>query len=347
MQKSGITLILFIFFISIIGSLNAQNYTKGDYLVMFYNVENLFDTTNAPDKNDAEFTPDGENNWTQQRYLKKVKDLAKVIDAVGEDQPADLIGLAEVENRDVLEKLVNHKTLNSYNYGIIHFESPDERGIDVALLYRKSTIKKTSAEKIRVNFILDPKDKTRDILYAKVRLNQEMLHVFVNHWKSRGGGVTETAPKRMRSATIVREKIDSIFKENPNANIITMGDLNDEPENLSVKRILNANGDTEKNSYSLFNMSWQPYQEGLGTYHYWKDNEWNMLDQIIISRPLLDKNTSGLKVTEKEQGIFKPNWLLHENEDGKKVPDKTFGRNYYGGYSDHLPVYMFINNTND
>ncbi|MFW6020437.1 MAG: endonuclease/exonuclease/phosphatase family protein [Bacteroidales bacterium] len=344
MNKSGIIYFILVVIIHLNGTLNAQNYKQGDYLVMFYNVENLFDTINDPNKNDKEFTPEGRKNWTHQRYLKKTEDIAKVIDAVGGDQPADLIGLAEIENRDVLERLVNHKTLSQYNYGIIHFESPDERGIDVALLYRKSTISKKFAEKIRVDFPWDPKDKTRDILYARLHLEQHALHVFVNHWSSRGGGVDKTAPKRMRSAALLREKVDKILGDNPDANIVVMGDLNDEPENLSVKRVLYATGNNGSKGTSLFNMSWEPYQKGRGTYHYWRDNEWNMLDQMIISRALLKK--SGLKVTENLQGIFRPDWILHKNENGTKVPDKTFGKNYYGGYSDHLPVYFYINRIN-
>ena len=347
MNKSGIIYIILVVILSFNGSLNAQDYKQGDYLVMFYNVENLFDTINAPNKNDKEFTPDGRKNWTHQRYSKKVRDIAKVIDAIGGDQPADLIGLAEIENREVLERLVEHKTLSSYGYEIIHFESPDERGIDVALLYRESTIKKLSAEKIKVEFPWDPKDKTRDILYAKVHLDKQPLHVFVNHWSSRGGGVGKTAPKRMRSAALVRKEVDKILDTNPKANIVVMGDLNDEPENLSVKRILYANEKKESECKSLYNMSWEPYKKGLGTYHYWRNNEWNMIDQVIISRSLLNKKYSGLKVTENVQGIFKPDWILHKNEDGVKVPDKTFGRNYYGGYSDHLPVYIYIDRGND
>ncbi|MGM0613715.1 MAG: endonuclease/exonuclease/phosphatase family protein, partial [Bacteroidota bacterium] len=346
MKKYGIICFILVITISF-RPLSAQSYEKGDYLVMFYNVENLFDTINAPDKNDKEFTPDGRKNWTHERYSKKVKDIAKVIDAVGGEQPADLIGLAEIENREVLERLVEHKTLSPYGYKIIHFESPDERGIDVALLYRKSTISKKSAEKIKVDFPWDPDDKTRDILYAKVHLDQQLLHVFVNHWSSRGGGVGKTAPKRMRSAALVREEVDKILASNPEANIVVMGDLNDEPENLSVKRILYSNGNADSKCESLFNMSWEPYKNGLGTYHYWRDNEWNMIDQMIISRSLLPEKSNGLVVTEKVQGIFKPDWLLHKNEKGVKVPDKTFGRNYYGGYSDHLPVFLYINKVNN
>jgi predicted extracellular nuclease len=320
----------------------AQDKEKGEYLLMFYNVENLFDTIDNPNKRDEDFSPEGRKQWGQKRYEKKLNDLAKVIDAVGGKRHADIIGLCEVENRTVVEALANHELLKSADYQIIHFESPDERGIDVALLFRKATVQKSYAENILTRFAWDSEDKTRDILYAKLHLSDKDLHVFVNHWSSRGGGLEKTAPKRMRSAALVRSKIDSIQAKDEDPYIVVMGDMNDEPENLSVQRILYANGSIDGCSESLYNMAWIPYKRGEGTYHYWRENKWNMLDQIIVSRNLIMQD-SGLKVTTKEQKIFKPDWLLHENEDGIKVPDKTFGKGYYGGFSDHLPVYIYLN----
>lgn len=318
----------------------AQTHQKGEYLVMFYNVENLFDTIDSPDTHDEEFTPEGRKSWTRDRYEKKINDIAKVIDAVGGEAAADIIGLCEVENRRVLDDLVNHDLLKEYSYSVIHHDSPDERGIDVALLFRKSVATKLYVDNIQVDFAWDKDDNTRDILYAKLKLNEGPLHLFVNHWSSRGGGVEYSSPKRIRSAALVREYVDSIQNTEPDADIIVMGDLNDEPHNISVERVLFASGREDYCEDALFNLADSPVFEGKGTYHYWRENKWNMLDQIIISRSLLDEY--GLKVTENHQGIFKPEWILYENEDGSKVPSKTFGKGYYGGYSDHLPVYIYL-----
>lgn len=341
-----------LFIIFIIGALISQSCSQtnnkqnnAEYLIMFYNVENLFDTIDHPEKRDDDFTPEGRKEWTTKRFNKKINDLAKVIDAVGDKKPADLIGLAEIENRLVLEELIAHKLLRNQGYQIIHFESPDERGIDVALLYRESRVKKAFAEKIYVDFAWDKDDKTRDILYAKVLIKKEPLHIFVNHWSSRGGGREKTEPKRIKSAELLRNKIDSIKNENPNASVIVMGDLNDEPENISIKRVLYANGNKNGCNSSLYNLAWEESLKGKGTYHYWRENEWNMLDQIIVSRNLISDQNDLLSVRSKSQEIFSPKWLMYKNEDNILVPSKTFGKNYYGGYSDHLPVYIYLNVT--
>ncbi|MFO8086251.1 MAG: endonuclease/exonuclease/phosphatase family protein [Bacteroidales bacterium] len=344
MKKIIRPLVIALFFSGIMQSCShAQVPEKGDYLIAFYNVENLFDTINDPDKRDDDFTPQGRKKWTSKRYNKKIHDIAKVIHALGDDQKADIVGLAEVENRAVLEALIQHPLLKEHEFSIIHFESPDERGIDVALLYRNARIKKITAENIFVRYPWDIDDRTRDILYAKLSINNQPIHVFVNHWSSRGGGRAQSEPKRVEAARILRAKIDSLKKTEPAAAIIVMGDMNDEPNNISVKRVLYANGKQNENTNSLYNMSWDSFNKGKGSYHYWKTNEWNMLDQIMVSRSLLNEDNSPLHVSDPNQGIFKPGWLLYKNEDGSLTPSKTYGRHYYGGYSDHLPVYFYIN----
>lgn len=321
---------------------SAQNCPKGSFLVMFYNVENLFDTVDVSGKYDEEFTPDGENQWNTKRYRQKVNDLSKVISQIGGKKPADLVGLAEIENRNVLKALNQNKNLQNVDYGIVHFESPDERGIDVALLYRETTVNILYKNNLFVDFAWDPDDRTRDVLYVKLQANeQDTMHVFVNHWSSRGGGVEATAPKRIRSATIVRKQIDSLKQVNPKAKIIVMGDLNDNPDNISVRRVLDANGIIDYTGNSLYNLAWKPYKRGEGSYHYWREDEWNMLDQMIVSRSVLHSNQD-LELVNKEQCIFRPEWILYENDDGTKVPSKTYGRSYYGGISDHLPVYFYL-----
>lgn len=324
-------------------AINAQSCKKGSFLVMFYNVENLFDTLNVSGKSDKEFTPEGSSNWTSERYWKKIGDISKVIDQVGEQKTADIVGLAEVENRRVLEDLIDTKPLKKKDYAIVHHESHDERGIDVAMLYNSSTVKILHKENIFVDFAWDVDDRTRDILYVKLLADEkDTLHMFVNHWKSRGGGVEATAPKRIRSADIARQYIDSLFNVNTQSKIILMGDLNDNPDNTSVRRVLDANGVFDQDGTSLYNLAWKPYKRGEGSYHYWREDTWNMFDQLIISRALLRDTTSGLKAVNEEQCIFKREWILHEEDDGDKVPSKTYGKEYYGGVSDHLPVYFYL-----
>ena len=201
-----------------------------DYLrLMFYNVENFFDTVDDPKTNDNDFTPDGSMRWTQSRYIEKRNNIFRVITHVGEWDPPAIVGLCEIENRSVLDDLAKNTPLAKYPYRIVHKESPDPRGIDVALFYRSDYLKCIAQQFIRVRFA-DNRKRTRDILYATLcTAKDDTLHVFVNHFPSRVGGQRQSDPSRMLAASLIRQKVDSIFSRNALANIIVTGDMNDAP----------------------------------------------------------------------------------------------------------------------
>jgi len=311
--------------------------TQGNYRMAFYNVENLFDLVNAPDKADDEFTPEGKKEWTAERYQKKLNDLAKVIETMG--YPA-IIGLCEVENELVLKDLTQRTSLKNYGYKIVHYESPDFRGIDVALIYMESLFEVQKSKVISINF---PKEivedyTTRDILQVSGTFRgKETLHIFVNHWPSRRGGLTESEPKRVYVSTQLRKATNQIFENDPKANIIITGDFNDEPDNNSVRYTLNALPTTEPlSSQQLYNCSYTQDQTGAGSYNY--RGNWNMLDQFIVSTTLLD---GSCKLQAQEAQTFQQDWMMYQDKKNGATPNKTYGGpNYYGGYSDHLPVYL-------
>ena len=299
----------------------------------FYNVENLFDIYDDPNTRDEEFTPTGKKNWTAERYQKKLDQLSTVVMDL---EFPDILGVCEVENSKVLQDWTTNQKMADKNYHLVHFDSPDKRGIDNGLLYRKENFTVLEKEFIRIDF---PKEvvedyTTRDILYVKGKYHDDVLHVFINHWPSRRGGVQESEPKRVYVASQLRKKTDDIFANNLDANILIMGDLNDETDNKSVAQILGAGAPNLDDQQYLYNFT-QPMDEaGAGSYRY-KAN-WNMLDQIIVSPNL----TSG-KLRAVKAHIFQPEYLNYVDKKYGKRPNKTYGGpNYYGGYSDHYPVYL-------
>jgi len=308
-------------------------------LLVEYNVENLFDIVDDPAKSDEDFTPQGKNQWTEERYQKKLSDISKVIYSVRERAP-ELIALIEIENKTVLEALLKTEQLNK-NYAIVHQESPDSRGIDVALIYNTDKFKELSHQAIRVFSPDDTKFLTRDILYTKLLVKKkDTLHLFVNHWPSRRGGEEDSEAKRVLAATILRAKVDSLQSKNPDAKILITGDMNDEPANKSMLEVLKANNAKENSAKTeLYNLMYDKKAQGEGTYLY-KDN-WNMLDNVIVSQSFF-KNNGGVSCNYNSAEIFKPDWILFENQKTKiKSPSRTYGGpNYYGGYSDHLPLYL-------
>ncbi len=322
---------------AIIGTFAEFGYNKKRNLtVAFYNVENLFDTKNTPGGNDAEFTPDGKNKWTEERYLKKLDDISKVLATINKNELPEIIGLCEIENREVLDDLVRTKLLSSGKYKIEQFESPDFRGIDCALLYRPDEFEVIKSLPIKVVFDDDLKFTTRDILYVKGETNNgEEFHIFVNHWPSRIGGLEQTEPKRVAVASLLKSKIDSVQNSNPNANILIMGDMNDEPSNKSINEVLQAQSPEVENA-AMVNLMYPIHKNKLGSYNY--QGNWNMLDNIIVSSNLLDNK--GFKCKEMQGFVFHEQWMEYENK-GEMSPNRTYGGpNYYGGVSDHFPVYI-------
>lgn len=306
---------------------------------MFYNVENLFDTKNDQEKNDDEFLPDGNRRWTSTRFFQKINHISQVIVAAGEGAYPSVIGLSEIENQDVMESLLFHTPLGKLDYQIIHKESPDNRGIDVAFLYRKTRFKPLIFEAIPVKNPKDDKFKTRDILYVKGLIGSDTIHFFVNHWPSKSGGIGATKPLRAVAATTLRLKTDSLLNLNKNSNIIIMGDFNDTPSDVSIKEVLGAKSPNEINSSkALYNLAIPLALKGKGTNKF--QGKWSLIDQIIVSGNLLNGNR--LKTSTGSFQIFSPDFLLENDETylGKK-PFRTYsGFKYNGGFSDHLPVLL-------
>lgn len=324
---------------------NKKQQCKNTFLIAFYNTENLFDTIDDIHINDNDFLPSSKGNWTSERYNLKINMLAQVIRSYNRAKYADVIGLCEIENRQVLVDLIKSDTLKKASYSIAHFESPDRRGIDVAMLYRTKNLKVIYTRAITVTDTGRNALKTRDILYVKgITKSKDTLHFFVNHWPSRLGGQEESEGKRGIAANTLRTIIDSLFIANNKAKIVIMGDLNDEPNNESIESVLGAEPlASEVNDKHLYNLSYQKFIAGEGSYYYWKDKKWNMIDNIIVSTSLLNEsNESRLKVQTKDVEIFKPDWLLQKEKNGVMAPFKTYAGKYQGGYSDHLSVYIIL-----
>lgn len=308
--------------------------------IMFYNVENLFDTKNDTLKKDEKFLPDGARNWSESRFWDKLNKLSSVIISVGGWEPPAVVGLSEVENRNAVNALFFGTGLKKYDYDIIHFESPDIRGIDVAFAYRPKKLTILYQHPIPVDLEEESSRPTRDILYVKGKtLSNDTLHFFVNHWPSRWGGEKATRPKRKKAAAALKPVIDSLQNRPSPKNIIIMGDFNDEPSDQSIKKILKAK--SSEDSAFLANLM-SPYlktEQGTHFYEEATGSKWNIFDQLIVSRPLLNKNAPN---TKNKAHIFRADFLLTE-EEGEKKPLRSFiGYRYNRGYSDHLPVYLDI-----
>jgi len=311
--------------------------------IMFYNTENFFDTIKDPKTDDAEFTPTGLAKWTSERYQHKLDNISKVLAAMSEAEVPIAMGLSEVENKKVSEDLTNTPALRKYNLGVIEQDSPDPRGIDVALLYNKKLFTVIITEFITVRLPYSDVS-TRDILYVKGRINGGELHLFVNHWPSRREGPITSRPKRCAAAMVLRNKIAQIISADKNARIIVMGDLNDNPTDSSIVNILGAKEPVEPyNTSSLYDLMAKPYKDGKYTLKYHQEND--VFDQMIVSENLIDK-TSTVHVRGNEGSIFKEKWILFNHPKYGEMPNRTYsGPRYYGGFSDHLPVYIDIDFT--
>lgn len=318
-------------------SLNCTAPVKPDQLIVaFYNVENLFDTINDPHTFDEEFLPDGKKEWNTVRYKEKLNHLADVIMNIGDGSYVNLMGLCEVENRKVLQDLCNTAQLKGAKYSIIHRESPDFRGIDVALLYQPSVF--TPLDSAWYRLFLDGADtsSTREILYVKgLCYGKDTAHVFVNHWPSRIGGQEESEYKRVDASNLLKQAMDSILAVVPDAKIILLGDMNDTPNHISVYSLL-QDGNTTRATHAIDAVLNE--QSFPGTYNY-QDN-WDLLDHIIVSKGITEAK-KGIRYAHAEAGIFVRDWMLYTNDEGTQYPNRSYGgSNYYGGYSDHFPVYV-------
>lgn len=313
--------------------------------IAFYNVENLFDTTNDSLTFDNDRTPTGSYNWTQDKYKKKIENISKVLSKIGEETSwtsPDIIGLCEIENKSVVEDLIHHPNLMDKDYGIVHFDSPDRRGIDVALLFKKTAYLPTSFKSHRLLLFDDMSQRiyTRDQLVVGGILDNEEFYFIVNHWPSRRGGATKSKPNRIKAALLNKRIIDSIQRLNWNAKIISMGDFNDDPRDDSLKKILSTIGkENQLDSLSLFNPMEKLFKKGYGSLAY--RDKWNLFDQFFMTSNLVNKSKQEHSFWK--SGIHSPSYMQTSKGKFKGYPLRTYsGTNYLGGYSDHFPVYLFL-----
>lgn len=309
---------------------------RNEHIIAFYNLENLFDTLDDPHTLDDDYTPKGFKKWKEDRYRSKLKKLAKAISRIGEDeglQPPVLVGIAEVENERVIEKLLDTKYLRDTNFDYVHFDSPDERGIDTGLLFQTDHFKVLHSETLPllINNGNGDRDFTRDILYVNGELNGEEVHVFVNHWPSRRAGAKETNYKRIEAAHTILRKINSLHETSEELHVLIMGDFNDGPNSESIQVLMDS---------GLFI---NPFKKLLsphsGSANY--KGEWSLFDQIILSHSFLNYEPKTHRF--EKANIFAPKFLREWKGKYKGNPFRTFvGKKYIGGYSDHFPVYVSL-----
>lgn len=338
---------LVFFFLVTFLFVNAQEKKKFKiHTIAFYNLENLFDTINDPTKFD-EASPIMEMNTNRgEVYNMKIHNMATVIANIGADEahnsPA-ILGVSEVENRNVLVDLINDPLLLGKDYGIVHFDSPDARGIDVALLYQKALFQPISSSKHELK-IYDDNSKervyTRDQLLVTGKLDGDLIHVIVNHWPSRSGGEARSRSRRVAAAKLNKHLIDSLQSIDPYAKIFTMGDLNDDPINASIKKVLKAEKDRDKVGFKgIYNPYENFYRSGLGTTAY--RDAWSLFDQILMTKPLLDKDYSTYKFYKAY--IYNKYYLTTKTGRWKGYPFRSWtDGGFSGGYSDHFPVYVYV-----
>lgn len=335
--------LLFLLFTSF--QVSAQQKKVRVALVGFYNLENLFDTVHAEGKNDYDFTPEGPYKYTGWIYRQKLDLLSEALSRIGTDVTPDglaLFGVAEIENGTVLHDLAQTEKLKSRNYRHVHIEGPDERGIDVGLMYNPKYFRVLSQQSLYVQLPPNGKDAyyTRDVLYVKGILAGDTVHVFVNHWPSRRGGEERSQSSRAAAALVGKIRIDSILAENPAAKILTMGDLNDDPVSPSVTEVLGAKGKIEEvGPAGLYNPWMQFYKKGIGTLAY--QDSWGLFDQIIISGAWLNKDQKGFYF--QKATIFNEGFLIQKTGKFRGYPKRTWdGITFNYGYSDHFPVYLTL-----
>lgn len=320
--------------------MEKENKTELHYTVAFYNVENLFDFEDNGLTHDNDFLPRSAKRWTKKRYERKLYKLADVISKIGFDdvkKPPTLIGIAEAENKKVLQDLIETEDLKKYNYGIVHYDSKDERGIDVGLIYNKDEFELEYSKPFSIYLERESgvQDFTRDILLVSGKLNGELIHCIVNHWPSRRDGLEVSFLNRIAASHIAIEIIETIKAKDAKSKIIVMGDFNDNPNNESVKTL------TEKGQ--LFNpmKTLVSYSRGTQNHKF----KWNIFDQILFSTNFFETDNQSLKFEAAD--IFDEKFLTQYQGKFKGQPFRTYvGKKYKGGFSDHFPVYMRLSMTN-
>lgn len=313
---------------------NAPMEDEEGLSLVFYNVENLFDTLDDPRIVDEDFTPSGKREWHYGKYRDKLIRISRVLMHSGGWKKPALIGLVEIENRRVLQDLLQRTPLWYYRYGIIHFDSEDRRGIDAALLYDPEKLRPLDARPLRLRFQGEPHKRSRDILYARFILSDgQILHYFVNHWPSKYGGAQATETYRLQAGRFLRSVADSILAEDSSALLVACGDFNDGPDSPSLSLL------EEGPDPPFLNLMKSLPQQGAGTHKF--AGQWEMLDQFLVSPRLMEPggerswNFAGLGI------LFVPYLLTEElNQTGHR-PFRSFAGSFYQyGFSDHLPVFL-------
>nr|WP_262909849.1 endonuclease [Maribellus sp. CM-23] len=329
-----------IFLLFLISRTSAQD--SKQFAVVFYNAENLFDWKNDSLTNDDEFTPAGERHWTYKRFQKKIQNTSKALLAAGEWNTPSVIGLCEVENRFVLEQLLENTALQSIGYRIIHKESPDARGIDVALLYNPNDF-----YPVEYNYFpLIDRDgsarSTREILHvAGILGGTDTVHFFMNHWPSRYGGLMETKESRKSAAELLREKANQILEQNQQAKMVIMGDFNDQPNDESLVSLGAQTLLDEVVNDRLYNLSAEWMNRNTGTLKF--QSQWFVFDQIIVSGTLLNSQKGISTIPENATIVALPFLLETDERYGGQKTFRTYnGFQYNGGFGDHLPIRLLL-----
>ena len=361
MRLRKIVLVLFV--LSSIFGTHAQEKKYLVHTVAFYNFENLFDTIDNPN-NDEEWIPDGLQRWTSKKYNQKLQNISKVLMQLGtnnqQKEAPTFIGCSEVENRGVLEDLIKQPNIINSDYGIVHFDSPDKRGIDVGLLYQKKYFKPTNIVNIpliiyrgknkekemiekeettddKIEVAKNNRVYTRDILLVTGFLDGEEVNIMVNHWPSRSGGEKKSSPFREAAGRLDRKIMDSIYKVNPNAKIICMGDLNDGTYNKSVKEGVGAKlKKSEVKQFGVYNPFEQMYKDGNSSLFY--RDAGDIFDQIMVSETLIKDDFSSFRYWK--AGVYNPLFLIEKLGQYKGYPLRHSANEV--GYSDHFPVYIYL-----
>jgi len=333
--------LIILIFVLLSNSITSQ---EDKYLlstVAFYNVENLFDVNDDPKNNwDQKWLEEG--TWTEEIYNQKIENISKVIPDIGYQYTLShptIIGLCEVENRKVLIDLVQSKSMKDLSYGLIHFDSPDERGIDVALLFDRKRFKPIKSKIYPLLLIKGngDRDYTRDQLLVEGYLDREKIYVIVNHWPSRSGGQIKSEPYRIKAGRLNKKIIDSIQSIDMNAKIISMGDFNDDPKDISIKLTLNTS--SKKNKLikgQIYNPFEILHRKGYGSLKY--RGNWNMLDQLLLTESLVNNSS----ISFIKAGIYNKKYLINPEGRYKGYPFKAFYNKWLGGYSDHFPVFLIL-----
>lgn len=325
--------------------MNTVTAHKGLYSVGFYNLENFYDTFDDTLINDQEFLPNGVKQWTLDKYQDKVERLATVISSLGNESIGggiQILGVSEIENKSVLEDLIKSEKLQKRDYKIIHYNSPDLRGVDVGLIYDSKYFVPIKTSSIPLFLYDEANDSariyTRDVLLVKGIIANEVVYITVNHWPSRRGGEEQSRSRRINAAALNKRILDSIKIQEPNAKFILLGDLNDNPNNESIKTVLAAKKELhEVSDMDLYNPFYKNYLNGEGTTAY--NDSWSLFDQIIIS-PSLTKENSLHYV---KNVIFRKDFMIEQFGKYKNHPKRTFSGDLYNyGYSDHFPVFIYL-----